>query len=81
MLKVTTRLQQWAVAVNAKGGDDVSSLLKCLGQLMAHRVPMSLTPFIRSLDDAINLLSQQTAIADGSPLSRCSETSLEGEPH
>ncbi|MGI2110545.1 PfaB family protein [Shewanella frigidimarina] len=70
-----------AVAVNAKGGDDVSSLLKCLGQLMAHRVPMSLTPFIRSLDDAINSLSQQTAIADGSPLSRCSETSLEGEPH
>jgi PfaB family protein len=70
-----------AVAVNAKGGDDVSSLLKCLGQLMAHRVPMSLTPFIRSLDDAINSLSQQTAIAGGSPLSRCSETSLEGEPH
>lgn len=70
-----------AVAVNAKGGDDVSSLLKCLGQLMAHRVPMSLAPFIRSLDDAINSLSQQTAIADGSPLSRCSETSLEGEPH
>ncbi|WP_137226512.1 PfaB family protein [Shewanella sp. MEBiC00475] len=70
-----------AVAVNAKGGDDVSSLLKCLGQLMAHRVPMSLTPFIRSLDDAISSLSQQTAIADGSPLSRCSETSLEGEPH
>ena len=70
-----------AIAVNAKGGDDVSSLLKCLGQLMAHRVPMSLAPFIRSLDDVINSLSQQTAIADGSPLSRCSETSLEGEPH
>jgi len=70
-----------AIAVNAKGGDDISSLLKCLGQLMAHRVPMSLTPFIRSLDDAINSLSQQTAIAGGPPLSRCSETSLEGEPH
>ncbi|MEH6733375.1 MAG: PfaB family protein [Shewanella sp.] len=70
-----------AIAVNAKGGDDVSSLLKCLGQLMAHRVPMSLAPFILSLDDVINSLSQQTAIADGSPLSRCSETSLEGEPH
>jgi PfaB family protein len=70
-----------AMAVNAKGGDDISSLLKCLGQLITHRVPMSLSPFIRSLDDAINTLSQQAALADGSSLIRNSETSLEGEPH
>ncbi|MEH6462853.1 MAG: PfaB family protein [Shewanella psychromarinicola] len=69
-----------AMAVNAKGGDDISSLLKCLGQLITHRVPMSLSPFIRSLNDTINTLSQQ-ALADGSSLIRNSETSLEGEPH
>ena len=70
-----------AMAVNAKGGDDVTSLLKCLGQLIAHRVPMSLSPFIRSLDASINTLSQQAALADGSSLICYSETSLEGEPH
>ncbi|AZG36951.1 MULTISPECIES: PfaB family protein [Shewanella] len=70
-----------AMAVNAKGGDDISSLLKCLGQLITHRVPMSLSPFIRSLNDTINTLSQQAALADGSSLIRNSETSLEGEPH
>jgi PfaB family protein len=70
-----------AIAVNAKGGDDISSLLKCLGLLITHRVPMSLSPFIRSLDDTINTLSQQAALADGSSLIRYSETLLEGEPH
>jgi PfaB family protein len=70
-----------AIAVNTKGGDDISSLLKCLGQLITHRVPMSLSPFIRSLDDTINTLSQQAALADGSSLIRYSETLLEGEPH
>jgi PfaB family protein len=70
-----------AIAVNTKGGDDISSLLKCLGLLITHRVPMSLSPFIRSLDDTINTLSQQAALADGSSLIRYSETLLEGEPH
>ncbi|GIU49276.1 omega-3 polyunsaturated fatty acid synthase PfaB [Shewanella sairae] len=37
------------VPVNAKGSSDVTSLLKALGQLISHNVPMSLQPFIDGL--------------------------------
>ncbi|GGQ26559.1 PfaB family protein [Shewanella litoralis] len=75
----TTDTQAQALAVNAKGADDINSLLKCLAQLMTHRVPMSLTPFMQSLNEAIE---QQTLfIAANSLAVEHGDTLLEGEPH
>ena len=75
----TSDVQAQALAVNAKGADDITSLLKCLAQLMTHRVPMSLTPFMQSLNSAIE---QQTLFIDtNSPLMGLDDTLLEGEPH
>lgn len=36
----------FAMACNAKGSDTITSLLKCLAQLISHRVPLSLTPLM-----------------------------------
>lgn len=55
-----------AIACNAKGADAITSLLKCLAQLISHRVPLSLAPLIKPLS------------ANAAPLS--SEVSPEGEP-
>lgn len=38
-----------AIACNAKGADAITSLLKCLAQLISHRVPLSLAPLIKPL--------------------------------
>ncbi|MDL3985559.1 MULTISPECIES: PfaB family protein [Shewanella] len=35
-----------AMACNAKGSDTITSLLKCLAQLISHRVPLSLVPLM-----------------------------------
>lgn len=55
-----------AIACNAKGADAITSLLKCLAQLISHRVPLSLAPLIQPLS------------ANKAPLS--SAVSPEGEP-
>lgn len=55
-----------AIACNAKGADAITSLLKCLAQLISHRVPLSLAPLIQPLS------------ANAAPLS--SAVSPEGEP-
>ncbi|WP_283629665.1 PfaB family protein [Shewanella baltica] len=55
-----------AIACNAKGADAITSLLKCLAQLISHRVPLSLAPLIQQLS------------ANAAPLS--SAVSPEGEP-
>ncbi|MCW3174265.1 PfaB family protein [Shewanella subflava] len=74
--------QAHAIAVNAKGADECISLLKCLGQLLSHQVPMSFAPFIDSIDCAIARASE--------PLQACGHAFLstktphlisEGEPH
>ena len=38
-----------AIACNAKGADAITSLLKCLAQLISHRVPLSLAPLMPPL--------------------------------
>ncbi|NRD74802.1 PfaB family protein [Shewanella sp. VB17] len=38
------------VPINAKGGDDITTLLKALGQLISHRVPLSVQPLIEGLN-------------------------------
>ncbi|MGI2094231.1 PfaB family protein [Shewanella oncorhynchi] len=55
-----------AIACNAKGADAITSLLKCLAQLISHRVPLSLAPLIKPLS------------ANAAPLS--SAVSPKGEP-
>lgn len=55
-----------AIACNAKGADAITSLLKCLAQLINHRVPLSLAPLIKPLS------------ANAAPLS--SAVSPKGEP-
>nr|WP_320125540.1 PfaB family protein [uncultured Shewanella sp.] len=39
-----------AIACNAKGADAITSLLKCLAQLISHRVPLSLAPLMLPLN-------------------------------
>lgn len=55
-----------AIACNAKGADAITCLLKCLAQLISHRVPLSLAPLMLPLN------------ANAAPLS--SAVSPEGEP-
>ncbi|MCU7997118.1 PfaB family protein [Shewanella sp. SM95] len=62
----TENATTFAIACNAKGADAITSLLKCLAQLISHRVPLSLTPLIQPLS------------ANAAPLS--SAVSPEGEP-
>lgn len=42
-----------ATACNAKGADTVISLLKCLAQLISHRVPLSLAPLMPHLSSEV----------------------------
>jgi PfaB family protein len=68
----------YAMATNAKGADDNISLLKCLAQLLSHRVSMSFTPFMDSIEQAIECLSLDLDAA----LSQASAHLIsEGEPH
>ncbi|WP_076408095.1 PfaB family protein [Shewanella sp. UCD-KL12] len=48
------------VPVNAKGGDDITTLLKALGQLISHRVPLSTQPLIDGLNREIALSQLQS---------------------
>lgn len=54
------------VPVNAKGGGDITTLLKALGQLISHRVPLTVTPLIDGLNREIALVRLQ-AIAVTKP--------------
>lgn len=45
---VTT--ESCTIAANAKGGEDILTLLKCLGQLITHQIPLSLEPLLLGLE-------------------------------
>ncbi|ABZ77558.1 PfaB family protein [Shewanella halifaxensis HAW-EB4] len=47
------------VPVNAKGGNDITTLLKALGQLISHRVPLTTQPLIDGLNREIALTQLQ----------------------
>ncbi|WP_434928832.1 PfaB family protein [Shewanella sp. HL-SH2] len=75
-----------AIAVNAKGADESISLLKCLGQLLTHQVPMSFTPFIDSIDCAISQelarkVEKLAVLVDPILPSQAPHPISEGEPH
>ncbi|MGS0675060.1 PfaB family protein [Shewanella sp. 125m-1] len=52
------------VPMNAKGSSDVTSLLKALGQLISHKVPLSLQPFIDGLQRELALCQLQANQVD-----------------
>lgn len=67
-----------AIAINAKGADESISLLKCLAQLLSHRVSMSFAPFMDSIEQAIECLS---LCLDADLSQAAAHLISEGEPH
>ncbi|ABE55907.1 omega-3 polyunsaturated fatty acid synthase PfaB [Shewanella denitrificans OS217] len=67
-----------AIAINAKGADESISLLKCLAQLLSHRVSMSFAPFVDSIEQAIECLSLGL---DADLQQAAAHLISEGEPH
>ncbi|MGF1761927.1 PfaB family protein [Aliivibrio kagoshimensis] len=52
-----------AVAIDAKGGSDATNLLKCIAQLITHRVPLSIEPLIAGLTRQQDAQSDSLATA------------------
>ncbi|WP_445946135.1 PfaB family protein [Shewanella sp.] len=67
-----------AIAINAKGADESISLLKCLAQLLSHRVSMSFAPFMDSIEQAIEGLIRAN---NAELLTQTAQLISEGEPH
>jgi PfaB family protein len=56
---VTT--ESCTVAANAKGGEDIVTLLKCIAQLITHQIPLSLSPLLQGLEEQVNALELHSA--------------------
>ncbi|MGL4577569.1 MAG: PfaB family protein [Shewanella xiamenensis] len=81
-----------AMACNAKGSDTITSLLKCLAQLISHRVPLSLAPLMpqsaaQSATPCADKIADKTTAktiaphsASASALGHYSNVFQEGEP-
>lgn len=67
------------VPVNAKGGDDITTLLKALGQLISHRVPLTVAPLINGLNREIALSQLQAAHTVQLKSKQMSNLTLQGE--
>ncbi|MGF1734202.1 PfaB family protein [Photobacterium satsumensis] len=64
--KVTDSL---AVATNAKGGDDIQTLLKCIAQLITKQVPLSISPLVDGLARQLATSdTQSSAQTQGEPV-------------
>lgn len=69
-----------AMACNAKGSDTITSLLKCLAQLISHRVPLSLAPLMPQSADKARAKTIAPYSASASALGHYSNVFQEGEP-
>ncbi|MDL5026835.1 PfaB family protein [Vibrio sp. TMPB1044] len=58
--------QYYTIASNAKGGDDVVTLIKCIGQLITHQIPLSVEPLIQGLEQQITTAKQFSGVPQGS---------------
>lgn len=56
------------IVTNAKGGEDIVHLIKCLGQLITHQIPLSVAPLIERLDQRIALAADTTNLKQGEPV-------------
>ncbi|PMG59608.1 omega-3 polyunsaturated fatty acid synthase PfaB [Vibrio splendidus] len=57
--------QYCTIASNAKGGDDVVTLIKCIGQLITHQIPLSVEPLIQGLEQQITAAKQLRGVSQG----------------
>ncbi|MBE8577396.1 PfaB family protein [Vibrio sp. OPT18] len=64
--------QYCTIASNAKGGDDVVTLIKCIGQLITHQIPLSVEPLIQGLEQQITT-KQLSGVSQGSAVNHQGE--------
>ncbi|MFS1441585.1 MULTISPECIES: PfaB family protein [unclassified Vibrio] len=65
--------QYCTIASNAKGGDDVVTLIKCIGQLITHQIPLSVEPLIQGLEQQITAAKQLSGMPQGSAVNHQGE--------
>ncbi|MEZ8545112.1 PfaB family protein [Vibrio splendidus] len=65
--------QYCTIASNAKGGDDVVTLIKCIGQLITHQIPLSVEPIIQGLEQQITAAKQLSGASQGSAVNHQGE--------
>ena len=57
-----------SIVTNAKGGEDIVHLIKCLGQLITHQIPLSVAPLIERLEQRITHATDTTNLKQGEPV-------------
>ncbi|KWU00982.1 omega-3 polyunsaturated fatty acid synthase PfaB [Vibrio toranzoniae] len=65
--------QYCTIASNAKGGDDVVTLIKCIGQLITHQIPLSVEPLIQGLEQQITAAKKLSGVSQGSAVNHQGE--------
>ena len=65
--------QYCTIASNAKGGDDVVTLIKCIGQLITHQIPLSVEPLIQGLEQQITTAKQLSGVSQDSTVNHQGE--------
>ncbi|CAK1815266.1 PfaB family protein [Vibrio crassostreae] len=65
--------QYCSIASNAKGGDDIVTLIKCIGQLITHQIPLSVEPLIQGLEQQITTAMQFSGVSQGSAVNHQGE--------
>ncbi|WGS59895.1 PfaB family protein [Vibrio lentus] len=65
--------QYCTIASNAKGGDDIVTLIKCIGQLITHQIPLSVEPLIQGLEQQITAAKQLSGLSQGSAVNHQGE--------
>ncbi|WP_061019598.1 PfaB family protein [Vibrio splendidus] len=65
--------QYSSIASNAKGGDDVVTLIKCIGQLITHQIPLSVEPLLQGLEQQITTAKQLSVVSHGSAVNHQGE--------
>ncbi|WP_333918995.1 PfaB family protein [Vibrio crassostreae] len=65
--------QYSSIASNAKGGDDVVMLIKCIGQLITHQIPLSVEPLLQGLEQQITTAKQLSVVSHGSAVNHQGE--------
>ncbi|MEZ8512968.1 PfaB family protein [Vibrio splendidus] len=65
--------QYCTIASNAKGGDDVVTLIKCIGQLITHQIPLSVEPLIQGLEQQITAAKQLSGVSQDSAVNHQGE--------
>ncbi|MFA0143493.1 PfaB family protein [Vibrio kanaloae] len=65
--------QYCTIASNAKGGDDIVTLIKCIGQLITHQIPLSVEPLIQGLEQQITAAKQLSGVSQGSAVNHQGE--------